>query len=82
MHPRVEIVSTKHFLHDATWSGAYGDITWVSVLQLNSDTSEHVATEYASCGLTPDAPLEAAENVLATQQNMLHMGLCINLQVR
>ena len=38
--PRVEIVSTKHFLCDTTWTGAYGDIAWVGVLKPNADISE------------------------------------------
>ena len=43
-HPRVGIVSSKHFLCDATWSGTYGDKVWVGGLQPNADTSEHEAT--------------------------------------
>ena len=38
--PRVEIVSTKCFLHDETQIGTYGDIVWVGVLQPNAETSE------------------------------------------
>ena len=39
--PRVEIVLTKYFLCDVTWTGAYGDIAWVCVLQPNAETSEY-----------------------------------------
>ena len=54
--PRVEIVSTKYYLHDATQTGAYGDIVWVDVLQPNAGTSDHGATEYAACGLAAHTP--------------------------
>ena len=50
--PRVEIVSTKRFLRDATWTGAYGDIAWVGVLQPNVETTEYGVPDYAACGLT------------------------------
>ena len=50
--PRVEIVSTKRFLCDATWTGAYGDIAWVGVLQPNVETTEYGVPDYAACGLT------------------------------
>ena len=58
--PRVEIVLTKHFLHNTTWSGAYGDIVWIGILQPNADTSEHRVTEHSACGLAAHAILEAA----------------------
>ena len=61
-HPKVKIVSTKGFLHNATWSGVYGDITWVGVLQPNADTLEHGATKHDACVLAAHATLEAAEN--------------------
>ena len=57
--PRVEIVSTKHFLHNATWTGAYGDIAWVGVLQLNAETSEYGIPEHAACGLAAHTPCGA-----------------------
>ena len=50
--PRVEIVSTKRFLRDATRTGAYGDIAWVGVLQPNVETTEYGVPDYAACGLT------------------------------
>ena len=50
--PRVEIVSTKRFLRDATRTGAYGDIAWVGVLQPNAETTEYGVPDYAACGLT------------------------------
>ena len=49
--PRVEIVSSKHFLCDATWTGTYGDIAWVGVLQPNAEISEYGVPDYAVCGL-------------------------------
>ena len=55
-------MSTKYFLCDATWSGAYGDTAWVGILQPNADTSEYGATEQAACGLAAQVILEAAEN--------------------
>ena len=61
-HPRVKIVSIKYFLRVAIQSGAYGDITWIGVLQPNIDTSEYRATEHASCGLAAHATLEATES--------------------
>ena len=57
--PRVEIVSTKYFLHDATWTGAYGDITWVGVLHLNAETSKYGTPEHAACGLAAHTPCGA-----------------------
>ena len=60
--PRVEIVSTKNFLHYATQSGTYGDITWLCVLQPTVNTSDCGATEYPTCSLAVNLTLEAAEN--------------------
>ena len=45
-------MSTKRFLRDATWTGAYGDIAWVGVLQPNVETTEYGVPDYAACGLT------------------------------
>ena len=61
-HPRVEIVSTKHFLHNATQNSACKDIAWVGILQSNTDTSDHGATERVACGLAAHAILKSAEN--------------------
>ena len=57
--PRVEKVSTKRFLHDATRTGAYGDTACVGVLQPNAETSEEGAPDHAACGLTAPAPCGA-----------------------
>ena len=57
--PRVEIVSTKHFFPNATWTGAYGDIEWVGVLQPNAETSEYGTPEHAACGLAAHTPCGA-----------------------
>ena len=52
------------FFEMQTWSGAYGDIVWVGVLQSNADLSKHGATKYAACGLAAHVTLEAAENAI------------------
>ena len=57
--PRVEIVSTKRFLHDTTWTGTYGDIAWVGVLQPNAEISEYGVPDYAACGLAAHTPYGA-----------------------
>ena len=67
--PRVEIVSTKRFLCNPTWTSAYRDIAWVGVLQPNADTSEYRAPEHAACVLaahTPCGALDHSANEIAT----------------
>ena len=56
---RVEIMSTKYFLYNATWNGSYGYIAWVVILQPNVETLEHRAPEHAACGLAVHTPCGA-----------------------
>ena len=57
--PRVEIVSIKCFLCDATQTGTYADIGWVGILQPNAETSEYGVPDYAACGLAAHTPYGA-----------------------
>ena len=52
-------MSTKPFLCDATWTGTYGDIAWVGVLQPIAKTSEYGVPDYAACGLAAHTPYGA-----------------------
>ena len=60
--PKVEIMSTKCFLHDTLQSSTYGDVTWFGILQLNADISDHRSAKHAAYGLAAHAILGAADN--------------------
>ena len=57
--PRVEIVSTKCFLCNATQTGAYGDIAWFGFVNPSAKTSQHGAPKHAACGLAAHTPYGA-----------------------